>query len=216
MTEQTGFPPDPNAVVFPPAAPAAPVPADAAQAEAGAQLAAQAAATPTGDAAQVDEATRNQIAREVLLPMEQQITDLMAEVRQQQAANNAEIALLRQQLAAAQAQAGPPEVVTLGQAVADRIASAAASSPAGLPASHFASVKSAAEQLAQASKDAVQAGDGSKLPDMIGAIEKWIVRTHPRTSGGVVVEHFPALLDDLDRLAEAAGKLAPVAVAAAE
>src|SRR6185437_12519623 len=211
MSETEGFPPD--AGVSPPVDAPAPVAPEVANAAAASHIAAAAAAGPSADAGLTVEQIRAQAQREVLLPMEGKIDALMAELNQRSQAQDAQIAALRAQLAAAQASVGPPEVVNLGQAVHDRLQAAAASSPSGLPAAHFKAVISDAAGLAAAASDAAQAGDGSKLPALIGKVEQWITRTHPRTAG-VTVEHFPALLDDLERLADAAARLAPAPAAA--
>jgi hypothetical protein len=207
MTESTGFP-DPDQV-FPPA----PVAPEVAQAAAAEQIAAQAAGV-SADAGPNLEQIRADAQREVLLPMEGKIDALMAQLDERSKAQDAQIAALRAQLASAQASVGPPEVVNLGQAVADRLASAAAASPSGLPKAHFAPVLAHAADLAAAASEAVQSGDGAKAVSLAGKIEHWVTVTHRRSSGAVV-EHFPALLDDLERLAEAAAKLAPAAAAAA-
>jgi hypothetical protein len=199
MTESTGFPPDLGA---------GPVPAAEAQAVAGAQLAAAAAQAPSGDAGQTVEQIRADAQREVLLPMENKINDLMAAFEKQSASQDAQIAALRAQLSAAQASVGPPPVVNLAQAVKDRLQTAADTS--GIPREHWRPVLDQAGQLAAAAADAHQSGDGAKLPGLVAGIERWITRHHPRASG-VHIEHFPAVLDDLDRLGEAAGHLAPAA-----
>lgn len=213
MTEQTGFP-EPDSPFSVPA-PVAPVAPEAANAAAADQLAAAAAATPAGDAGLTVAQIREQAQREVLLPMESKIDALMAELNARSAQQDREIAQLRAALASAQQQVGPPEVVTLGQAAADRLEAAAASTPHGLPRAHFAPALAIAGDLADAAKDAAQTGQGTHVRELAAKLNQWITRGHVRASGGVPVEHFPALLDDLERLAEAAAKLVPQPAAAA-
>lgn len=232
MTEQTGFPsdaaggvyPDPAAVFPSPGVPAAApagvpqqvptaapedqVAPEVAAAVTAAQLAAAAGATPGADAAATVEQIRAAAQREVLLPMESKINDLMAAMQDRAAQQDYQISLLRAQLAAAQASVGPPPVLNLAQAVKDRLQTAA--DTAGLPRQHWAEVAATAAQLAELAAEAVQTGDGSKLPPLAAKVARWVERDHPRASGGVRIEHFPALLDDLERLADAAAELVPV------
>jgi hypothetical protein len=201
MSEATGFPP------------AAPQPASQADAaaQAQAQLAKAAAELRAEGGTEQDPAlqaqVREQVTREVLLPMEQKIDDLVARFSQESASQGALIKALQAQLAGAQQSAGVPDVQKYAEAVRDRLANAAELS--GMPADHWAGILETAGQLAGDAKTAVQAQDGSGLDKGIAAVERWVTRTHGRLSNQKI-EHFPAVLSDLDELATAAARLAPV------
>ncbi len=215
MTEQTGFPPESQTQELERlraqlAAQQAQITPPQAQQAAAQQLQAQAEIAGDSDtvAAQTMEQMREQVTREVLLPMEAKMDDLIVTLKAQSDAQAAQIKALQGQLTQAQLAVGPPDVIKYSQAVAERLATAAAT--AGLPKQHWAGVLAAADQLAAAAKDAAQSGDGSKLPDLVRQVEHFVTRGHTRAGGGHV-EHFPALLGDLEELGAAALKLAPLA-----
>jgi hypothetical protein len=205
MTEQGGFPPQdygqPQGVPYVP--PEQQLPADEAQAIAAAQIAAAAGSVPTADAGPTIEQIRQQVARDVLLPMEQQMDSLMAAQKQQAAQLAALLAqntALSAQLAGAQANLGPPAVVKYSQAVRDRLESARNATG---PVEHFAAPLALADQLQAAAREAVTSGDGAKIHAVITDLEKWITRTrHP-----VRAEHLSTVQSDLADLADAADQI---------
>lgn len=196
MTEQTGFPP-----------------ADAAAA-AQAQLARAAAELRAEGGADQDPAlqaqVREQVTRDVLLPMEQKIDDLVAKFSAESAEQGALIRALQAQLAGAQQAAGVPDVVKYAEAVRDRLQNAADLS--GMPKEHWAGVLATAGDLATAAKQAVQDQDGTGLDKGIAAVERFVTRTHSRTSNQKI-EHFPAVLSDLEELVDAAERIGPAVAA---
>lgn len=207
MTENTGFPAGPQNTP----GPVAPVSQADAAAQAQEQLARAAAELRAEGGAEQDPAVearvREQVTREVLLPMESKIDDLVAQFSADSATKDAQIRALQAMLTGAQQAAGVPDVQKYADAVRDRLANAAELS--GMPKEHWAPVLEQAGQLASDAKTAVQAQDGSGLERGIAAVERFITRTHPRLSNQRI-EHFPAVLSDLDELATAAGRLAPL------
>ena len=203
MTEQTGFPP------------AGQLSQASAAEQAQAQLAKAAADLRAEGGADQDPAleaqVREQVTREVLLPMEQKIDDLVAKFSAESAEQGALIRALQAQLAGAQQAAGVPDVVKYAEAVRDRLQNAADLS--GMPKEHWAGVLETAGTLADAAKQAVQDRDGSGLDKGVAAVERFITRTHPRTSNQRI-EHFPAVMADLDELLSAAERIAPAVAAA--
>lgn len=165
------------------------------------------------DAGVVIDQIRQQVTRDVLLPMEQQINQMMADAKASQDALKAQIAALQQQLVSTQAQLGPPGVVKYAQAVRDKLVSVAASKQ-NIGQDHFADVITLGGKLAD---DAAQVGTGEAKPDVlastVSAIERWLTRTSPRTAGHI--EGLPTILADLEYVAEEAAKLAPEAAAVA-
>src|SRR5215472_46946 len=141
---------------------------------------------------------RDQVTREVLLPMEQQVQAMMDRMKEQSEAQAKQIASLQAQLASAQASVGPPDVIKYGTAVAERLATAAACHG---PKEAYAGVLAQADQLVAASKEAVQSGSGSEITKIAADIERFV------RFAGHRAEHFPALLVDLGELVLAAGKL---------
>lgn len=199
MSESTGFP-----------VPAAPVSQADAAAQAQEQLAKAAAELRAAGGAEQDPAVearvREQLTREVLLPMESKIDDLVAQFAKDSATKDAQIRALQAILSGAQQAAGVPDVVKYAEAVRDRLANAAELS--GMAKEHWAPVLEQAGQLADAAKQAVQDQDGSVLDKGMAAVQRFIERTHPRTSNQRI-EHFPAVLADLDELASAAERILP-------
>lgn len=175
------------------------------------QIEAQAAAAPAGDAGATVEQIRQQVTREVLLPMEEKFDQLMAELAKQSEQHAAEMKTIRGQLSAAQAAVGPPDAIKYATAVRERLETAR--NVAGLPPEHWAGVLSAAGSLEQAAKDAVgaagegEAPDTSKARGLLADVERFVTRGHGRRAN-VHVEHFPALLGDLEELGDALLKLA--------
>jgi hypothetical protein len=213
MTENTGFPPagpSPELVTS-----SQPVNQADAAAAAQAQLAKAAADLRAEGGSDQDPALqakiREQVTRDVLLPMEQKIDDLVAKFSTESAEQGALIRALQAQLAGAQQAAGAPDVVKYADAVRDRLQNAADLS--GMPKEHWAGVLETAGQLSDAARTAVQDQDGSGLGKGIAAVERWVSRTHPRTSNQRI-EHFPAVLADLDELVSAAERIAPAVAGA--
>src|SRR6266702_1549924 len=155
MTEQTGFPPESQTQELERlraqlAAQQAQITPPQAQQAAAQQLQAQAEIAGDSDtvAAQTMEQMREQVTREVLLPMEAKMDDLIVTLKAQSDAQAAQIKALQGQLTQAQLAVGPPDVIKYSQAVAERLATAAAT--AGLPKQHWAGVLAAADQRAAA------------------------------------------------------------------
>jgi hypothetical protein len=181
------------------------VPPEVAQATAAQQLAQQAEIGQGTSAEQVAEQIRQQVTRDVLLPMETKFDELIAAAKAQSDAQAAQIKVLQAQLAGAQATLGPPAVIKYATAVNERLNTAAAlSGGKNLDREHWAGVLAAADQLEAAAKDAIQSGDASKLGPLAAAVEQFAVKGHGRHD-----EHFAALLGDLEALNAEAAKLAP-------
>jgi hypothetical protein len=142
------------------------------------------------------------------------MTAASAAFESQQGQLTAQIAQLQAQLSAVRQQAGPPEVLLLAKAIAERVASVAAAHP-DLGALHFAGVKDQASRLSEAVSAAVDGkgpvADAERLANSIGT---WFTRTHPRTSGKFL-EGSHSVLDEAERIIEGLGELAPVAAAIA-
>lgn len=195
--------PDPQSYV----PPAPTVTAQQAQQAAAESIAGQAATTAGGDAAEMAEAIRQQVTRDVLLPMEQRIQSMMGDWQRQTDAQAAQIKSLQAQLAGAQAVMGPPAIQKYATAVAERLQTAANAS--GLPGDHWAGILGTARTLVDETAHALESGDVSKLAPLAGKIETFATKTHARLSN-VHIEHFPALLGDLAELGLAAEKMAAV------
>jgi hypothetical protein len=181
------------------------LPPEQAQAAAAAQLAQQAEIGQGTSAEQVAEQIRQQVTRDVLLPMETKFDELIAAAKAQSDSQAAQIKALQAQLAGAQATLGPPAVIKYATAVNERLNTAAAlSGGKNLDREHWAGVLAAADQLEAAAKDAIQSGDASRLGPLAAAVEQFAVKGHGRHD-----EHFAALLGDLAELNAEAAKLAP-------
>lgn len=154
---------------------------------------------------------RESVTRDVLLPMETKFDAFMAKYAEDSAAKDAELVALRAQLAGAQAAAGTPDVIKYAEAVRDRLANAAELS--GMPKEHWAPVLDKANKLAADSRTAMQDQTPGILERGIADVERFINRTHPRTSNQTI-EHFPTVLADLDELVSACERLAPVVLEA--
>lgn len=208
MTESTGFPAEQQP---------APATRDQALQDARAQLQ-QTAADIRGESSggpvqegAVDAKVREQVTREVLLPMEQKMDDLIAQFRKTSSGQDAQIRALQAQLAGAQQAAGAPEIVKYADAVRDRLTNAAELS--GMPKEHWAPVLEKAGQLSADARTAVQAQDATPLEKGIAWIERFVTRGHPALSNQRI-EHFPAVLADLEALVQAAERVAPAIAAA--
>jgi hypothetical protein len=211
MTENTGFPAGPQNTPGP-TPPGRPVSqADAAQ-QAQEQLAKAAAELRAAGQAdqdpQIEARIREQVTREVLLPMESKVDQLINDFAARSATQDAQIKALQAQLSGAQQAAGVPDPVKYADAVRDRLQNAADLS--GMDKAHWAPVLKMAGDLSDAARQAVQDQDGSGLDKGMAAVERWITRTHPRASNQRI-EHFPAVLSDLEELRDSAERLAPAA-----
>ena len=171
-----------------------------AQAEAARQLAAQADAAPPVDAGASLEQMQS-AAREVLLPMEQRINDLMAQFQASQAEQARTVADLQSQLASAKASAGPPAVELYAAGVAALVKAHADANPDLGPAV-FAEPLAVAAQLKDAATEAVTSRDPAKVTELAGVITGWVARFRGKHLD------FSGLLADLELLDEAAARLA--------
>jgi hypothetical protein len=179
---------------------AEPVTAEQAQQAAADQLAAQAAAAPATDAgASVEQMQAEH--RDVLLPMETRINDLIAGFQAAQTQQAAQIAALQEQLAAARADAGAPAVEQYANGVATILKAHADANP-DVDRARFAPALKAAADLQQAATDAVTSRDPGKLADLADSIERWAAKG--------VGKHLDlsSLRADLELLGEAAARLA--------
>lgn len=203
MTDQPGafFPPPTGAQMGqpPPAPPPAMTQAEA-QAAAAEQLAAQAAASPGVDAGEsVEQMQASQ--REVLLPMEQQIQDMMAAFQAQQAQMAAQIAQLQNQLATAQAGIGPPAVEQYAQGIATLLKAHADANP-DVGRDTFKPALEAADKLKAAATAAVTSRDTADMEKIAGEVRQWVGRFRGKHLD------WSSVLADLDLLGEAAVRLA--------
>ena len=167
--------------------------------EAAAQLAAQAQNAPPADAgAAIGQMT--DVRRDVLLPAEKQISDLMAQFQANQATQAAQIRALQAQLASASAAVGEPELTAAADGLAGLIT--AHSAVFGHPDA-YQPVRAAAADLADAAKAAV-AGTGpvAKVESLAAEVEKWLKKVSP--SDG----NWGSVLSSLESIGLAAAKLA--------
>lgn len=164
------------------------------------QLAAQAAAQPAGDAGASVEAMQAE-HREVLLPMETRINELIAGFQQAQTQQAAQIAALQEQLAAARQEAGAPAVETYANGVKTILQAHADANP-DVDRARFAPALELAGQLQAAATDAVTSRDTTKLDMLQAGLEKWAAKG--------VGKHLDlsSLWADLELLGEAAARLA--------
>lgn len=179
---------------------AEPVTQQQAQQVAAEQLAGQAAAAPAPDAGPSIEQMQ-QDTREVLLPMETRINDMMKAFEASQTQQAAQIADLQRQLAAARDQAGPPAVEQYANGVAALLTAHAAANP-DVPAGTFDDVRAVAGQLQQAATDAVTSRDPSKINELAARVTSWA----DRYSGKHI--DLSSVRADLELLGEAAARLA--------
>lgn len=207
MTDQPGavFPPPTGAQMgqpppYPPEQ-APPVNQQQAAAAAGEQLAAAAAAAPTVDAGESLEQMQAE-QRTVLLPMEQQIQDMMAAFQAQQSQMADQIASLQRQLAGAQAAIGPPAVEQYAGGVATLLKAHADANP-DVGREVFAPALAAAAKLRDAATEAVTSRDTGELEQLAGQIRQWVTVFR----GGKHID-FSSVVADLELLGEAAARLA--------
>lgn len=176
------------------------VTAEQAQQAAADQLAGQAAAAPAPDAGPSLEQMQ-QTNREVLLPMEQRINDMMASFQASQDSQARQIADLQAQLAAARNQAGPPAVEQYANGVAALIKAHADANP-DVPREAFTPGVQAAADLQAAATDSVASRDPAKVRELAAQVAAWAARG--------VGKHLDlsSLHADLALLGEAADRLA--------
>lgn len=143
------------------------------------------------------------------LPAEDDQDRLMAEMRamsERMQAMEAELGQAKSGYAAAVAKLGPPEVATYGAAIRAKLVSLRDAHP-DVPPGHFDAVLAATGPLAEASAEVIAGGGDvaavkSEVPDAVAAVERFITKTHPRTSGKPV--DFSALESDLELATAAA------------
>lgn len=183
-------------------------------------LRAQAAQQAAAESAEIDQAqaqTQGVIAagqRGPLLPAEEQIDALMAQLKAQSeqiASMGAALSSVQRQMEEAQAATGGPLTVRYAQGAADKLEALGQqypNHPLGLK--HFDPAKAAASALVDAAKLVVKgSGSVADVEKAAAGIEKFISRTHKRL-GGVHVD-WSAILDDVELAVEEAAKLAAVA-----
>jgi hypothetical protein len=180
------------------------VPFQAAAAQAVADVVQDSAETGT-DAGAVLDKVREQVTREVLVPMETKIDAMMKAAQAQQDTLMAQIKMLQGQLTATQAKVGPPAVQLYATSAAQRVRSIAAANP-NLGQNHFAGVIEQADQLAVAAKD-VAAGkaDPGELGKLAAPVERFFA-SHPSfiEGGGTLVSELGHLADEAAKIAVAA------------
>jgi multidrug efflux pump subunit AcrA (membrane-fusion protein) len=191
MSEPT-FPPAP-------AVPVPPVTLEEAQAQAAAQLAAQAQAT-TADAGPTVEQITAQMQREVLLPMETKISDMMAAFEALSKEQGAQIKALQAQLAAAQAAVGEPELTAHADGLAGLLERHSA--VFGHP-DIYKPVRQVAADLQAAAKDVVAGtGDVERVRSLAAEVGQWLGKLPP--SDG----NWGSVLASLESIGVAVAKLA--------
>lgn len=139
--------------------------------------------------------------REVLLPMEERINEMMAAFQQSQDAQARQIADLQSALAAARQAAGQPAVEQYANGVHALIKAHADANP-DVPRDAFADALGAAEQLKQEATAAVTSRDTAKVGSLAQRIDTWA-----RDFSGKHLD-FSALRADLALLGEACARLA--------
>lgn len=162
------------------------------------------------DAGETIEQIRQQIQRDVLLPMETQIQAMMDAAKEQQAAlvaqiqaQQAQMATLQARLTATQAQVGPPAATLYAASVAQRVRSIAAANP-DLGGAHFAQVIAAADAIADKGKDVAKgAAEPAELEKLAAPVEKFFARSRVEGAGTVVAE-LAHMAEELAKLAVAA------------
>lgn len=162
------------------------------------------AAAAAGVAAQITE-------RGPALPVESEYDALMAMLKQQAEqieALSGQVGNLKRAAEDKANETGGPPVVRYAQAVADRLAATAVAHP-DLGADHFAHPLAAADQLVSEAKK-LHAGeviDPAGVHNAAARLERWILRTHPRTSAKHV-ETLSTVADDLEQVRDEADQLA--------
>lgn len=144
------------------------------------------------------------------LPAESEYDQLMAVLKRQAEqiqALSGQVGNLKKAADEKAAETGGPPVIRYAQAVADRLAATAVAHP-DLGADHFGHPLALADELVSAAKSAHS--DGADLGAVASAadrLERWITRTHPRTSAKHV-ETLSTVADDLEQVRDEADKLA--------
>jgi hypothetical protein len=164
------------------------------------QIAGQAAAAPAPDAGPSIQQMQQE-NRDVLLPMETRINEMMEAFQASQSTQAAQIADLQKQLAAARDQAGPPAVEQYANGVAALLKAHAAANP-DVPAGTFDDVRAVAGQLQQAATDAVASRDPSELSELAARVTAWADKYR-----GKHID-LSSVRADLELLGEAAARLA--------
>jgi len=175
------------------------VPYGQAAAQAVGQVIDPAAAGGDADAGATIEQIRQQVTRDVLLPMETRIEQMMADARAAQEAMAAQIAQLQGQLAGAQAQLGDPAHQLYAESVANRVRSLQAAHPQA----DLSGPIRTADGLAQAARD-VAAGTATAdtLARLAAPLERHFTAVAPHLEGAATV------LAELGHLADEAAKIA--------
>lgn len=178
--------------------------------------AAQQAASESAEISQAQAATADVIAagqRGPLLPAEEQIDQLMAQLRaqsEQLAQMGAALTSVQRQMDEAQAATGGPLTVRYAQGAADKLAAMAVQYPnQAAGTKHFEPAHDAAAALLDAAKAVTKGGPLAEVENAAAAVRKFITRTHKRL-GGVHVD-WSAIIDDVELAVEEAAKLAAVA-----
>jgi hypothetical protein len=160
------------------------------------------AAGEDADAGPVLEQIRQQVTREVLLPMETKIQAMMDAAAAQQDTLRAQIEQLQAQLTATRAQVGPPAATLYAKSVAQRVRSIAAMH-ADQGAAHFASVIEAADKLGDAAAEVAKGAAGPDVLDQLAApVEKWFSSRRGRhlEGSGTVLAELGHLAEETDKL----------------
>jgi hypothetical protein len=158
------------------------------------------------DAGPAIDQIREQVTREVLLPMEKQIQQMMDGIKADQDARQqaleAQIAQLTAQLKSAQAEIGPPAFLRYADSAAQRVRSIAAANP-NLGQGHFAAVTAAADALAAKARDVAEGNaPAADLEKAAAPVERFFAR-HPSwiEGGGTLVAELGHLADEAAKIA---------------
>jgi hypothetical protein len=143
------------------------------------------------------------------LPAEAEVEAFMAQMQAQMNDMKAQMAILRQQAAEAQAAQGTPMVMRYAQGAADKVTALVAAHP-DAPQGHFAPLVIASKTLAgEAEKLFDGSGSLTAVNSAVASVEKFATRTHWKTWGKHI--DWSAILDDLEETAEAGAKIAAAA-----
>lgn len=189
----------------------APVPDDqaAAHAAAAADLLRQVAENP-GVQPEAAATAAQMTERGPALPAEAEYDSLMAMLKKQAEQIEALTGRVGTLQKAAEDRAvadGGPPVIRYAQAVADRLTATVAAHP-DLGKAHFAEPLAAADELIAGATDLHRSGGGvGGVWNAADRLERWLTRTHPRTSGKHV-ETLAAVADDLESVRDEALKAA--------
>ena len=168
------------------------------------------AATVPNPAEQAETVAQQMTERGPALPAEAEYDGLMAMLKAQADQIEALTGRVGTLAKAAEdrnvAEGGPP-VIRYAQAVADRLAATAAAHP-DLGKAHFAEPLALADELVSGAQDLHRNGGGNgPVWNAADRLERWLTRTHPRTSGKHV-ETLAAVADDLESVRDEALKAA--------